>query len=174
MSATYRRTGALFQFTPLREGRPDGNEAGAACVISIHAPPRGATLYLEISALAPSISIHAPPRGATMLGFPDSPAILFQFTPLREGRLALNVLSVLVQQFQFTPLREGRHSTAAAEMVAANFNSRPSARGDAQLHGSWFSISFQFTPLREGRRARRFGNSGEKHISIHAPPRGAT
>ena len=54
------------------------------------------------------ISIHAPPRGATvakaMKNFFDS----FQFTPLREGRLA--VLITLVAQ--------------------GYFNSRPSARGD--------------------------------------------
>ena len=34
----------LFQFTPLREGRPTENEATLArYLISIHAPPRGAT-----------------------------------------------------------------------------------------------------------------------------------
>ena len=78
-------------------------------VISIHAPPRGATYALGATGTArlfqftplregrrldvgfnvsrPNISIHAPPRGATTLG-----ALLkterekFQFTPLREGR----------------------------------------------------------------------------------------
>ena len=37
--------GQIFQFTPLREGRPLTAEAdGSPCIISIHAPPRGATL----------------------------------------------------------------------------------------------------------------------------------
>ena len=34
--------------------------------ISIHAPPRGATVYGYNDLQTPSISIHAPPRGATL------------------------------------------------------------------------------------------------------------
>ena len=33
---------------------------------------------------------------------------------------------------------------------------------------------FQFTPLREGRRGGREAAGTVHHISIHAPPRGAT
>ena len=54
------------------------------------------------------ISIHAPPRGATGdLPIKDYLAE-FQFTPLREGRRYM--AQILMQQdvFQFTPLREGR------------------------------------------------------------------
>ena len=55
-------------------------------------------------------------------------------------------------KFQFTPLREGRRASAWRNRQCRNFNSRPSARGD----------QFQFV-------------QGEvRHISIHAPPRGAT
>ena len=37
--------------------------------------------------LTRKISIHAPPRGATMNGLPGVyPPGIFQFTPLREGR----------------------------------------------------------------------------------------
>ena len=77
-----------FQFTPLREGRPnqrngkhrpryfnsrpsargDGNDNvhKAVSIISIHAPPRGATFCRHrMELLRPHISIHAPPRGAT-------------------------------------------------------------------------------------------------------------
>ena len=77
----------LFQFTPLREGRRA--MAGRSCAkphfnsrpsargdavvrgvnsphfISIHAPPRGATLADLVMAKRGLISIHAPPRGAT-------------------------------------------------------------------------------------------------------------
>ena len=56
-------------------------------LISIHAPPRGATGTKSASAACVTISIHAPPRGATRLdsvaSTDDNP---FQFTPLREGR----------------------------------------------------------------------------------------
>ena len=56
----------IFQFTPLREGRPP-DSAACCCriLISIHAPPRGATIPI-----APTHTMHQ-----------------FQFTPLREGRL---------------------------------------------------------------------------------------
>ena len=55
----------IFQFTPLREGR----------------------LYkLERKSNVQDISIHAPPRGATLLFRHGVPLVLFQFTPLREGR----------------------------------------------------------------------------------------
>ena len=38
-----------------------------ARIISIHAPPRGATPFVEIAKqCAEYISIHAPPRGATV------------------------------------------------------------------------------------------------------------
>ena len=47
-------------------------DAVSSCVfsillISIHAPPRGATGTREIFTIVFSISIHAPPRGATPL-----------------------------------------------------------------------------------------------------------
>ena len=55
--------------------------------------------------------------------------------------------------FQFTPLREGRRITDYRN----------------QRHHL-----FQFTPLREGRLGAAGGFLHYMHISIHAPPRGAT
>ena len=57
----------------------------------------------------------------------------------------------------------------------SHFNSRPSARGD-RIAGSRSTPAarFQFTPLREGRRKSRSRQFRRLHISIHAPPRGAT
>ena len=102
---------ALFQFTPLREGRRlAALLAAGGSAISIHAPPRGATNAEKSGIVMPQdfnsrpsargdnrrhasrqprdvISIHAPPRGAT--------------APRRGVRSAVE-----------------------------NFNSRPSARGD--------------------------------------------
>ena len=121
-----------FQFTPLREGRlprMDGRRSAGnfnsrpsargdallICsheldiIISIHAPPRGATrirhfFWCRLShfnsrpsargdrpsslslSLTIDISIHAPPRGATFVFFVAPHKPVFQFTPLREGR----------------------------------------------------------------------------------------
>ena len=99
-----------FQFTPLREGRRRGCGQGDGCrCISIHAPPRGATDGGVACRNRRVISIHAPPRGATSISALLCACCIFQFTPLREGRLG--------EALQFLP-----------EFV--NFNSRPSARGD--------------------------------------------
>ena len=78
----------LFQFTPLREGRLDlFRNAQNAAKISIHAPPRGATAIPPEGTAIYCISIHAPPRGATCTSISTPAVFLFQFTPLREGRL---------------------------------------------------------------------------------------
>ena len=79
--------------------------------------------------------------------------ILFQFTPLREGRRAAARIKAVNLIFQFTPLREGRRF-----MWAMQFSPN----------------LFQFTPLREGRRLDVGFNVSRPNISIHAPPRGAT
>ena len=58
--------GFPFQFTPLREGRRMATSKGAVLyLISIHAPPRGATSGCPRACASFGISIHAPPRGAT-------------------------------------------------------------------------------------------------------------
>ena len=165
-----------FQFTPLREGRRKnrkkmrkrtyfnsrpsarGDVVDALPVlterpISIHAPPRGATLPLSAAADArwyfnsrPSargdcadvrdgavtdISIHAPPRGATTAVVSSPTVAVFQFTPLREGRLL----------------------TTEGNPVALN-------------------ISIHAPP--RGATAAAAQSSTAVNISIHAPPRGAT
>ena len=59
--------------------------------------------------------------------------------------------------------------------LITHFNSRPSARGDPAVTGATENDgSFQFTPLREGRLIHRWDGGQVNHISIHAPPRGAT
>ena len=124
---------ALFQFTPLREGRPDcGYRTGVTGAISIHAPPRGATERLQGFPDGWTISIHAPPRGATLiLKSCCLPILLFQFTPLREGRRWKAHSIKEGDLFQFTPLREGRRQYPPQWAACVrNFNSRPSARGD--------------------------------------------
>ena len=198
MTSTILR-GATTNFNSRPSARGDAAEEArdAWNAISIHAPPRGATSVfwhcalityyfnsrpsargdVELSAITglPYISIHAPPRGATWSFPPSRDYPTFQFTPLREGRLktqefhAMAAISIhapprgatlaalagrrLALLFQFTPLREGRllqHSPKSAQRVY--FNSRPSARGDKCIN---HTVSVE-------------------HISIHAPPRGAT
>ena len=124
-------------------------------IISIHAPPRGATNFRAGNPLDRKISIHAPPRGATsclvarrwptsyfnsrpsargdVRGRGSPSAQRFQFTPLREGRLGTMGSRLLWSIFQFTPLREGRQGRGDVRNRRPYFNSRPSARGDDAL-----------------------------------------
>ncbi len=121
---------------------------------------------------------------------------IFQFTPLREGRLSRCPRVRASGKFQFTPLREGRHARYVGIAPTAYFNSRPSARGDPvdefifqmevisihapprgatkKLAENLKKVLFQFTPLREGRPEQYCLREELERISIHAPPRGAT
>ena len=144
-------------------------------IISIHAPPRGATCVYQLAVHYYDISIHAPPRGATLLLPVHASVATFQFTPLREGRpysalwifrsayfnsrpsargdFVQKLLRILGIEFQFTPLREGRRHGQGLYRADYDFNSRPSARGDHRRRSRDGSpVLFQFTPLREGRR----------------------
>ena len=129
----YRGIDLKFQFTPLREGRLLGVTVDylAGC-ISIHAPPRGATLpvatvrrlpknfnsrpsargdikYLYNALVRELISIHAPPRGATDAdGKQEAQATYFNSRHSARGDKKISV----------------------STLTARYFNSRPSARGD--------------------------------------------
>ena len=165
----------LFQFTPLREGR-HGNQPPEhqALRISIHAPPRGATMTAQSLRQLQTYFNSRPSARGDAIGKPTFVMSVFQFTPLREGRPPMRWRMRSMGQFQFTPLREGRRRATGKPDVLlisihapprgatrwrsgtpppSDFNSRPSARGDANGGGVW-------------RKKYR--------ISIHAPPRGAT
>ena len=236
-------SGVSFQFTPLREGRLDPRRRSRYCKHFNSRPSaRGDLLWLSDNVCPanfnsrPSargddyrrlhhgrrwhISIHAPPRGATLMEtHKGNHYVLFQFTPLREGRPVVTpsasanltnfnsrpsargdyMAQILMQQdvFQFTPLREGRRAWRVLGLLESHFNSRPSARGDdeagdavRQAHpisihapprgatrGAALGTprnTFQFTPLREGRHVGIRHQQVAVGISIHAPPRGAT
>ena len=172
------KEGIKFQFTPLREGRPsrrtrqecrlcDFNSRPSArgdskkcdlaldIYISIHAPPRGATIAFLLSSRNPRISIHAPPRGATSRKL------------WRQYRHSISI---------HAPPRGATTCSPRIRWKQSNFNSRPSARGDECLTSSCPSpmisihapprgatlpdgasttsfVAFQFTPLREGRQS---------------------
>ena len=99
--------------------------------ISIHAPPRGATRRVAGSSRPRRISIHAPPRGATVHGVCWGYWNLISIhAPPRGATATAFFAPVVLDAFQFTPLREGRQ---VGESCFATFG------------------VFQFTPLREGR-----------------------
>ena len=168
-----------FQFTPLREGRrqPGGKRRnthdfnsrpsargdvraasrGRGLCISIHAPPRGATgVSASRSSVSLRISIHAPPRGATARQNVGDCIRVFQFTPLREGRLSQKSITPVGDYFNSRPSARGDSGQRPPSLLNPHFNSRPSARGDAIKGGSAIMYKFQFTPLREGRLPARF------------------
>ena len=93
-----------FQFTPLREGRRKWSPDYVAAII---------------------ISIHAPPRGATFAAWGFVSAETFQFTPLREGRHNAATGLELTATFQFTPLREGRHNHLLLYICPLIYGSQP-------------------------------------------------
>ena len=165
--------------------------------ISIHAPPRGATLSRSWIYGSPAFQFTPLREGRLSRSAAIAQRSAFQFTPLREGRPARTAKSATPCAFQFTPLREGRPPQGVAENQnrqisihapprgattrkpraprrRKNFNSRPSARGDPAAGSAGARSRFQFTPLREGRRMPRRCSGRSCVISIHAPPRGAT
>ena len=125
------------QFTPLREGRPDGmlRRAGWAHFNS-RPSARGDANLCAMAALR-DISIHAPPRGATF----------------RSGRCC-----TFGMYFNSRPSARGDVLTVARRNAASNFNSRPSTRGDEAEERHDGLRLFQFTPLREGRPPLRGGD----------------
>ena len=99
----------------------------------------------------------------------------FQFTPLREGRHdPPKVLGASIEVFQFTPLREGRPEINGNRGHGIHFNSRPSARGDGLNSPLLSTVSISIHAPPRGATLCRDENERRKYISIHAPPRGAT
>ena len=81
-------------------------------------------------------------------------------------------LSVL---FQFTPLREGRLLVYIIHQLCVDISIHAPPRGATGINTpDDITKLFQFTPLREGRHALFQVFCIPTEISIHAPPRGAT
>ena len=100
------------------------------------------------------ISIHAPPRGATRKRRKERIIMKFQFTPLREGRHNGKRPLNIVMGFQFTPLREGRRRLSSEYSAADGISIHAPPRGATGGNGAVYHLQqFQFTPLREGRHA---------------------
>ena len=106
-----------FQFTPLREGRP--------------------TAFYIVAETVACISIHAPPRGATVTSIVSASASRFQFTPLREGRRLMNGRPIArPSNFNSRPSARGDSAASSSPITSFYFNSRPSARGDSAASSS--------------------------------------
>ena len=196
--AAMQRRG-IFQFTPLREGRHRLDYSGGQCRRYFNSRPsaRGDHRGLCCPAARPYFNSRPSARGDGAVCDAASDPLLFQFTPLREGRLFLQITHPSVLLFQFTPLREGRRlcrreksafysisihapprgATRTGRPLYAlshHFNSLPSARGD--LASALSQTSYQNFNSRPSARGDGWiiqaGNAED--ISIHAPPRGAT
>ena len=188
-----------FQFTPLREGRHGyrlhhrrghddfnsrpsarGDARGQheqlqACIISIHAPPRGATPDEHRHPHSRRISIHAPPRGATMAkrGLDGIELISIHAPP--RGATLLPSSSRSFSAFQFTPLREGRLPYYNAQQTAMPISIHAPPRGATIYNKADFQyarISIHAPP--RGATSASCREDIPPEISIHAPPRGAT
>ena len=146
-------------------------------LISIHAPPRGATHRRVQCDCALPISIHAPPRGATRPRLAEHPRPVGISIPAppqgatgqAQRRFSNRAISIpapprgttewlLVEDCEYlisihAPPRGATIQARSPFRADHYFNSRPSARGDSTSTGKRSTISlFQFTPLREGRR----------------------
>ena len=165
-----------FNSRPSARGDRQGNPRWATETISIHAPPRGATKFAWISLLREHFNSRPSARGDSILlarqvcvtyfnsrpsargdglVMPRMPSLLFQFTPLREGRHKAKFEGMRLTDISIHAPPRG--ATICLQNIPAciNFNSRPSARGDREAHPMAEAIGkFQFTPLREGRPCR--------------------
>ena len=122
-------------------------------LISIHAPAKGATLFLSSHAILQSISIHAPAKGAT-------------YNLTNAG---------IVRLFQSTLPRRERQNGLQKIRKHMHFNPR-SREGSDVVFIHWSFIVAYFNPRsREGSDEQSFPNLTELlTISIHAPAKGAT
>ena len=187
-----------FNSRPSARGDNRNDNGIAVCRISIHAPPRGATVRM-LTLLAVTtfqftplregrhpprpeepggvkISIHAPPRGATTAStLTVEPQNDFNSRPSARGDGAYGQNRYQVGISIHAPPRGATGWRRGQNQQERDFNSRPSARGDvAAALDALAADLFQFTPLREGRQPAAARSPAPPEISIHAPPRGAT
>ena len=144
--------------------------------ISIHAPPRGATITADYNPIENYISIHAPPRGATSEHHPSAGQrhpISIHAPPRGATRNAPT--SAHTHEFQFTPLREGRRAAASMMVGLSSISIHAPPRGATPRKKRDFHEKNYFNSRPSARGdGHPHGATGNAEISIHAPPRGAT
>ncbi len=144
------------------------------------------------------ISIHTPQRGATNIVWDFCIDVIFQSTPLNEGRQPQRTGTMSGTLFQSTPLNEGRpcyhpitivnffisihtpqrgatHGGLPDDTGGHYFNPHPSTRGDiGMLEFLAFGKNFNPHPSTRGDRPSHSCWPHQSGISIHTPQRGAT
>ena len=147
-------SGGVFQFTPLREGRPDsGGTSESTETISIHAPPRGATTCTYIHLVVPK----------------------FQFTPLREGRPFRPTARASSTYFNSRPSARGDSaSTASGAYADISIHAPPRGATRKGVHVVGVQQISIHAPPRGATIPYYNAQQTAMPISIHAPPRGAT
>ena len=122
-------------------------------IVSIHAPVKGATVYLFHVSISFRVSIHAPVKGATFDG---------------EDHWLTAQVSIHAPVKGATKWKKGR------KYLALSFNSR--SREGSDPIGYFFQkpcISFN-SRSREGSDKAGIPYIADKAVSIHAPVKGAT
>ena len=166
----------IFQFAPLREGRPEYRTGDGTSGLFQFAPLR---------------------EGRRRSSSVSSATFNFNSRPCGRGDGGIgNQFNIHGSYFNSRPCGRGDGGSTPPSCDPNYFNSRPCGRGDARLAGLFAPTIFQFTPLREGRHAGVTVGNKEglfqftplregrlplitdvyKHISIsiHAPAGGAT
>ena len=171
-------------------------------MVSIHAPARGATVYLWHHPRSSMVSIHAPARGATRTdqqlyrpglsvsihaparGATFDTSMIIQgvdrdvsiHAPARGATAWLTYVSAMSDQFQSTRPRGARRRACCTDRSrCSRFNPRARAGRDesAPLLVEG-QIVFQSTRPRGARRQVLHRSCIRNDVSIHAPARGAT
>ena len=122
-----------FQFTPLREGRPASLPSAPWWTLFQFTPLReGRQATAIITRERKEISIHAPPRGATVHRRSSrKPSGDFNSRPSARGDKCINhTVSVEHISIHAPPRGATGIRRILPEKICGNFNSRPSARGD--------------------------------------------
>ena len=166
-----------FQFTPLREGRlvtiPSPNAARKFQFTPLREGRRGCPHDAQRRL---GISIHAPPRGATSGDcFRRRSLLPISIHAPPRGATSLAIcMAKYVADFNSRPSARGDLLAAEADEGRIDFNSRPSARGDDCIRKNLAKPAyFNSRPSARGDSALPIVPL-YANISIHAPPRGAT
>ena len=145
----------LFQFPPLREGRPTSCPLTFAANVFQFPPLREGRHDLTFDQVSTVlISIPAPARGATLpiwnkLYNTEN----FNSRPCARGDPRMIRLSCPLVISIPAPARGATRPAQPSPRRPAHFNSRPCARGDPEEFGQFVTLLiFQFPPLREGRQ----------------------
>ena len=111
-------------------------------------------------------------RGDTSSRWAASAASVFQFTPLREGRLHCRTVHHERRYFNSRPSARGDSCTSFkqfARMISIHAPPRGATRG---YYAADYRAKFQFTPLREGRHDGRCGIPPRNHFNSRPSARG--